>query len=164
MSKKFKVESGELLISDPCYDLPVEEFMQLLVKAENGYWQTKVNIKDNRISELIAEKIDVEDEEDYRVIGTIAVDSGQAGIFDYRNYKDDDVIDYEPNIDFGDHRGNGDGELWYRACAAKTLNTEENYGVIPFGVVSESGYGDGRYEVSAKVKDDKATTIKIKYI
>ena len=40
-----------------------------------------------------------------------------------------------------------DGEQWYHACCKITLDKPENWGVLPNGVVSSSGLGDGSYDV-----------------
>lgn len=68
----------------------------------------------------------------------VGVDSGQAGIFDDAKYQDCSIFDGmpEPKCDFGD--------LWFRHICDITLS-EKAAGVIPFGAVSESGYGDGCY-------------------
>ena len=36
-------------------------------------------------------------------------------------------------------------EAWYNSCCNQTLHTDHYAGVIPHGVVSNSGYGDGGY-------------------
>jgi hypothetical protein len=49
--------------------------------------------------------------------------------------------------------GTNEGDAWYGACCHLTLG-EENWGVLPNGVVSSSGYGDGSYAVTG-IKNDE---------
>lgn len=67
----------------------------------------------------------------------VGVDSGQAGFFDDAYYQDDHVFDGTdaPARDFG--------STWYSKCCELTLSGEA--GIIPYGAVSCSGYGDGCY-------------------
>jgi hypothetical protein len=67
----------------------------------------------------------------------VGVDSGQAGIFDGGHYKEDKVVE---GIEFE----NNFAEPWYNVCCDVTL-ADRGAGVIPFGVVSRSGFGDGGY-------------------
>jgi hypothetical protein len=86
----------------------------------------------------------------------VVVDSGQAGIFDLEHYFDDSVIEEEPKFDC-------DHNKWYRACCEQTL-TKMSAGIISFGVVSSSGYGDGSYIVNIiKNNDGKIIAIKIDF-
>jgi hypothetical protein len=39
------------------------------------------------------------------------------------------------------------GDIWYQACCKITLDNTESWGVLPNGVVSSSGFGDGSYDV-----------------
>ena len=68
----------------------------------------------------------------------LRVDFGLAGLFDDAHYQADTVFDgmKEPEHDFGD--------LWYNHACDITLSRMQA-GVMPFGVVSSSGFGDGGY-------------------
>ena len=69
----------------------------------------------------------------------VGVDSGQAGIFDEAMYKKEDQFD-----SFPDWLGWESDSKWYANCCAITLSNKQG-GVIPSGVLSASGYGDGSY-------------------
>lgn len=53
--------------------------------------------------------------------------------------------------------------LWYNMCCDNTLS-EKSAGVIPFGCVSSSGYGDGGYVGYVTKKGDEIVGFKIVYI
>lgn len=74
--------------------------------------------------------------------GRIGVDFGQAGIFDAKHFqKDKDVSrSYRWKDDPIDPE-----RLWYSLCCDVTLGNAQA-GIVPFGVVSTSGFGDGAYE------------------
>jgi hypothetical protein len=62
----------------------------------------------------------------------VGVDSGQAGFFDLAEYV---------KVASGDRID----ETFYRKACAQTLDTELSFGVVEFGALSSSGYGDGGY-------------------
>ena len=71
----------------------------------------------------------------------MGVDSGQAGFYVLESYRNDDIGTWSFN--------NPDdliGEGWYSACCDQTCYTDERAGLVPGGVVSSSGYGDGGYK------------------
>ena len=70
----------------------------------------------------------------------VGVDSGQAGLFDASHYRDDTVIPNHENL-----KDKEPSELWYDHCCNITLSPL-SAGVLPYGVVSSSGYGDGGYD------------------
>lgn len=84
----------KVVISDPCYDLDTW-CNGVLENVKPGIWHTKaenVNINNwgERCSALIAWHEDVEelDEGDYELTGIdVGVDSGQAGIYDYKHFE-----------------------------------------------------------------------------
>ena len=67
----------------------------------------------------------------------VGVDSGQAGVFDKPFYR--------AGADAGQIPSEDALEAWYNSCCNQTLHTDHYAGVIPHGVVSNSGYGDGGY-------------------
>lgn len=86
----------------------------------------------------------------------IGVDAGMGGIFDLLHYEDDDVVDAElPNAD----RSN---TSWYNLCVAKT-NCDQHGGVIPFGCVCKSGFGDGAYDVLVARTHGVVTAVCVDY-
>jgi len=68
----------------------------------------------------------------------VGVDSGQAGFFDDAFYQNDTVFEELPAPGFAI------GDLWYRHVCDITLS-KMSAGVLPYGVVSSSGFGDGGY-------------------
>ncbi len=68
----------------------------------------------------------------------VGVDSGQAGFFDDSHYRDNSVLESMPKPEH-------DFDIpWYNYCCDLTLS-ERQAGVLPYGAVSSSGYGDGGY-------------------
>lgn len=161
----FEVESGRLMISDPCYHKGTW-CQGELKNVRNGSWNATV-VETNegewgvRCAELIATHVNAPN------IGRIwakqdidvGVDSGQAGIFDSEHYRlNDDENDYEYQ---GDKLTPNDP--WYCMCCDRTLNSP-GAGVIPFGVVSSSGFGDGSYRCFVREENDEIVAVKIIFI
>jgi hypothetical protein len=157
MSKNFKIESGEMVLSDPCYEIPT--WCQGIVKVANGLWETDIerNSFGDRIARLWAYNLEaaindpkiihrIEEGNGSPIPFSAGVDSGQFGFFDRVHYRNDESSKELPKQDFGDNWDRQDGDSWYRACCELTLG-EDSWGVLPFGVVSTSGYGDGSYMV-----------------
>ena len=64
--------------------------------------------------------------------------TGQAGFFDDAFYQNDTVFEDLPAPGFAI------GDLWYRHVCDITLS-KMSAGVLPYGAVSSSGFGDGGY-------------------
>ena len=176
----FEVVSGELMISDPCYSEGT--WCQGTVKARNGKWSPNVSVVDvdgwgHRVVELTACHEDFLQEESDRYLNDgkpakwevlrieVGVDSGQAGIFDRKYFRDDKVAKdayrlTEKDICGGDKEKGGE---WYSLCCDRTLSFY-SWGIIPYGVVSSSGYGDGGYVAEAVMRDGEAIAVKITFI
>lgn len=155
MNKKigtFKIESGEVMISDPCYD--VDTWCNGTIEGvKKGKWNASVekDKKDGRCMRLIAWHSDITmpDVSSYKwgmEDITVGVDSGQAGIFDIEHFKKDEDVTNVKRI--SNQEPICEDEPWYSICCDRTLN-EIGAGVIPFGCVSSSGYGDGSYDCYA---------------
>jgi hypothetical protein len=176
---EFEVVSGELVISDPCYS--EETWCQGVVKAKNGKWYPNaetVNMEGwgNRVVTLVAghEEFWSYMSDDYKedfippvwekLPFSVGVDSGQAGIFDFSHYRDDSVVKEAYRLTkthIGQDR-EGSGGDWYGMCCDRTLSFYK-WGLIPYGVVSSSGLGDGMYSAFA-VKNDEGEVIAVKII
>ena len=147
MEKSFEVVSGTLVCSDPCYEIPT--WCQGIVNnVKKGTWIAEVIEEDGCIALLSIRHKDVE-EPDANVtpmdfIG--GVDSGQFGFFDKDFYRNDESAKDLPKYEFSADFDKEAGDVWYRACCILTLG-DERWGVLPNGVVSSSGYGDGSYDV-----------------
>ena len=164
----FTVTSGKLVVSDPCYTLGTW-CMGHLDKVRNGKWKASVIHSDeaswgNRIAEVTAwigrkpghaaawEKCAFE----------VGVDSGQAGIFDSNHYRRDaDAKGYKYT---GEDGPIVPDEPWYSMCCDQT-QTVNSAGVVPGGVVSCSGFGDGGYDAFVlKDKSGKIVAVRIVFI
>ena len=146
---KFEIASGMIRVSDPCYDK--DAWCADTVPAKNGIWQASIVMFDegewgNRVGYLIAYHkdfpVDQYSHDWQRVDFEIGVDSGQAGIFDDGFFKDDESVKglkrlYNKSI--------CEEIPWYSICCDRTLH-KGLAGVIPYGAISSSGYGDGRYD------------------
>ena len=160
----FEVESGAIHVSDPCYDL-FAWCSGTLKNVQNGTWEASIVRKSVdgwgiRNCELIAhpEGIVPGTEWEETIIDG-GVDSGQLGFYDLNHYKKHEDIKSEPEHNYGDN-----GEWWYGANCDVTLEGI-GAGVIPFGCVSSSGYGDGSYPIFIqKDTDGKIIAIKAVFI
>ena len=162
----FEIKSGNVMISDPCYKLGT--WCQGKIKnVKKGLWQAEVKQSDegdfgNRIAELIASHSNTGATTEWKKTRLeVGVDSGQAGIFDLKEYHGGE-----------DEYGEGG---WYDKCCHETLKKENGHqissaGVIKGGVVSSSGFGDGGYDCFIKRRRDsrnragKIVAIKIVFI
>ncbi len=140
---EFEIVSGRAIISDPCYDIGTW-CAGVLDKVMNGTWTAYIVTNEHgRVDKLLALTGNP-----YRLLAwestaaTIGVDSGQAGIFDADHFKKDEDVSSVARL--GSEIVCED-EPWYSICCDRTLNTEHSAGVIPYGCVSSSGYGDGSY-------------------
>jgi len=157
--KEFEVTSGKIVCSDPCYTADVW-CMGVVDNVENGTWvaiadKKTLNMWGERICSLfIGNKKHLEINPkltdyvftDKPLNFTGGVDSGQFGFFDFEDYRNDENAKDLKKFDFGAEYDTQSGDTWYRACSDLTLG-DESWGVLPKGVVSSSGIGDGSYDV-----------------
>jgi hypothetical protein len=167
MSKIFNVTSGKMVCSDPCYTLDTW-CLGVIDNVKNGKWEADIansNQGDwgDRISHLWVFNVDavidnpklrrdIETFKGHTLPFSFGVDSGQFGFFDFANYRNDESAKDLKKYEFGDDFDRQEGDEWYRVCADLTLG-KDSWGVIPFGAVSSSGFGDGSYEVKG-IKDE----------
>ena len=159
MIKQFEVTSGKLVCSDPCYSIPT--WCQGIVdNVKNGVWGAEINLSDEgdwgtRVASLYivnedanAKMTGIETKifEEEPLNFNAGVDSGQFGFFDFAHYRNDESAKDLKKYEFGDNYDIQSGDTWYRACCKLTLG-DEQWGVLPNGVVSSSGFGDGSYDV-----------------
>jgi hypothetical protein len=154
---KFTIQSGEVLVTDPCYERPHTP-ENILQNVRNGVWHAFIERLDHiwglPISELIVrhcatpDSIKIDDLARFDV----PVDSGQAGFFDDQFYPTGDTGDYgDPNSFYG------------RVC--NLTMSPKRAGVVAFGAVSSSGYGDSCYDCYiAKDEDGVIIAAKIVFI
>jgi hypothetical protein len=157
----FDQTSDKILVSDPCYELEKDEdtfkINFILNNAQQGKWNTWVIIdrENGRNAELIA--ISDTMSIDCKTLDSnfwsnmhemaICVDSGQAGIYDAAHFKDDN-----------------DNDKWYDMNCKITISHEHCAGIIPYGIVSKSGYGDGIYDLFVSKKNKKIVGVRIVFI
>jgi len=159
----FRVKSGKVVVSDPCYDRDVW-CKGIIEDVRNGEYKAKIICSDNtggwgkRCFYLIAHLDSFPypfhdnplwEKESFEV----GVDSGQAGIYDEAEYK-------------GGEDDYGDGG-WYDQNCNLTSDIENKTlrlgGVLSGGVVSSSGCGDGGYDCYTIKKDGQVVAIMIDY-
>jgi hypothetical protein len=163
--EQFEIVSNKIVASDPCYSLPTW-CQGVINNVKNGTWNAYAELTNegswgDRISTLTICHKDHEHElesfildlfeEDNELPFTFGVDSGQFGFFDFASYRNDAAAKDLPKYDFGDNYDVEAGDEWYRSCVEITLG-EKQWGVLPNGVVSTSGFGDGSYDVDG-IKD-----------
>jgi hypothetical protein len=160
----FEIESGKAFVSDPCYDLDTW-CAKVVENVKNGTWLAQIETMKTwgeRVSKLTCfhESVRVPEYLAFAMIDAdIGVDSGQAGIFDVNHFKRDlDVIglprEYKETI--------REEEPWYSYCCDRTLSKMAD--VIPFGVVSSSGLGDGSYRLEVAKKSDEVVGMQVTFL
>lgn len=153
----FELTSPIMRVSDPCYDRDVW-CCGTFGKCKLGTWEAGVLKSDEgpwgvRCAVLVVRHKDTGPDFDairlpqvYRMTRgwlkqpmEVGVDSGQAGFFDEAFYQDNSIFKDMPvpEHDYGD--------LWYNHACDITLS-KMHAGVMPYGAVSSSGYGDGGYD------------------
>lgn len=160
MNSTFRIESGKLCITDPCY-LKGTWCAAWDLKAINGEWSCNAISEHcgtwgNRVAEIICLSNNFFKPGDVALISwkkldfDIGVDSGQCGVFDYEKYPD-------IKAKYDDEGG------FYRKCCDITLG-DKPYGPIDFGFVSSSGFGDGSYSAYGIYDTDKETLIGVRIV
>jgi len=149
---EFEVTSGALRVTDPCYD-EVVWCSGTVDNVKNGTWEAFIMTSDfsswgNRVIKLLANHKDYEgiSKFEHEDVGfEVGVDSGQAGIFDLEEWR-------KMRHDFKDE--------WYGDICGVTNPA----GVIPWGVATRSGFGDGGYFAEKYLKDGKVVGIEVVFI
>lgn len=123
----FEVNSGKIIISDPGYHI------EKIFEAMNGEWQADICTAKGCFGENVA-GVNLYNKEYGSMcpefLGTFGVDSGQLGVYDSEEFKEDDDEWYEKNSEL--------------SCS------QEMCGLLKGGFVSSSGYGNGDYKVYCK--------------
>jgi hypothetical protein len=178
----FIQKTHKIVVSDPC-NQPYSKSKKgdlLNVSVNNvktGKWHTWLLFDDRILAnkELIAISEIISDDNKYpnnlqwkKHNDTISVDSGQAGIYDFGYYRDDtNIINYEI-FNFGKINNeilSESGGKWYGMNCHITCNLKYSAGIIPNGVVSKSGFGDGSYDLFTILsKSNEIIGIKIVFL
>jgi hypothetical protein len=165
---RFQVESGAIVLSDPCYDVGEVRTLGASVSARTGAWIAAVRLVDldgwgRRSVELHARHDSLPGTEGVawvRQKGLIGVDSGQAGVFDAKQFRSKDAV---PKGHRWKDKPVVPDDPWYSLCCEQTLG-EMQAGVIPFGAVSSAGVGDGAYEWDLLQAGGQAVALRIVFI
>ena len=189
----FEVKSGKLIVSDPCYDRGVLYAGE--VGAANGEWFAAARLRtyhysstdykkkftDTRVRELLAWTAPVVWKGNQLYGGgpwdplsfVVGVDSGQAGIFDDKAYRDDrygkELLEKqtkagEATFDLGYARKDSEPGYWYWAVCNLTLKGDQYGAVLKGGCCVRSGFGDGSYGAFGRHTNGKIVAIKIVFI
>jgi hypothetical protein len=153
---EFNVKNS-LIVTDPCYKY---DDNQILRNVKSGEWVASVKVTDegswgNRIAELRVchngeSFSDYEFDREYNF--EVSVDSGQAGFFDCLYYP------------MGESTGEyGELDTFYGKVCEMTISPK-SAGVLSFGAVSSSGYGDGGYNLYTVKRNGVVLAAKIVFI
>ncbi|AYV85836.1 MAG: hypothetical protein Satyrvirus50_2 [Satyrvirus sp.] len=105
------------------------------------------------------------DNYNWEICDDISIDSGQAGIYDLSYYRNDNNTEGCQLANYIINHTHEKGNKWYAMnCSVTGLKYRSiPAGIIPNGVVSSSGYGDGCYNVYVTKQKQKIIGIKINF-
>ncbi len=151
----FSVESGKLIVTDPCYSTADTEMQVQLSNVKNGGWTASISYTDDATVEtLMAYFAEKKPSGKWHVCDRlIAIDSAQAGIFDADLFGKDESVPGEVENVY-DIEMSEEGLKYYVVCSDRVASDDQG-GIIPGGAIAMSGYGDGLYEVSIKYNASK---------
>lgn len=164
----------KVIISDPCYGIN-SRYQGIIKNVLEGEYECFITFADGgdwgvRVSSIEARHKDYVDK-DLRFMSEnfdVAVDSGQAGIFDYGYY-----AKYHKD---NNERSHVDSDWYCKVCnltyqrAINPYNELDPLGAFSgdivdnLGFVSSSGYGDGFYSCQTAKENGKVIAIKIVYL
>lgn len=157
----FSVESNKLRATDPCYRLDVW-CAGNIENVANGLWfvfpKYYEEPRDKRVAELVVvhesyKRADIKVWELANIEG--GVDSGQFGFFDFGPWA---AMQMEGIGSYGD-----ENSFYGKVC--ELTGTSEQVGVLRYGAVSSSGWGDGCYPVYVhKNKDGVVVAARVVFI
>lgn len=149
---EFEVTSGRLRVTDPCYNK--DTWCAGVLDVLNGTWGAFVETSDEGGWGVRVASINIFNKEYEHKAHSwsltnidVGVDSGQAGFFDDAKYPED------PHQD----------DAFYDSVCDLTLGPNSG-GVLPFGAVSSSGYGDGGYSCYVSYVNGEIVAAKIVFI
>lgn len=167
IAETFTITSGKIIVSDPCYQL--NSGSQCIIEnVQTGMWRQHLfgtrmfggYVTTHQI--CCAEGFYYDPRfSGWEECGEITVDSGQAGMFDLDSFRDPSCFQgYQYK-----HLPIRPDDVWY-SCVTDQTTGPENGGTVPFGCVSVSGFGDGRYLCSMvrQSKLKKVVAIKLEYV
>ena len=142
----FEVASRELIVTDPGYWFG-SWFMGALKPVRAGRWNAGISMVDTGewggyVSKLTIWHESAPEIGDLRKAKAdfkVGADSGQAGFFDAAHYRKRSSLDAAPAETWSNGK-----DVWYDRCCEITLSRTQA-GVLPYGAVTSSGFGDGSY-------------------
>ena len=154
MSTDINITSGKIVVSDPCYYL---EDAVIVNNVRNGVYECFITEdRHGQIARLIINHVShslYKGEPDMPYSSDACVDSGQMGIYDFEYFKS-----FE-----NEAREYSDSDCMYgKVCHA--IATEGFDTIDDRAAVSQSGYGDGRYEVFVEYDGDEIVTVGVTFV
>lgn len=149
--KSFEVKSGQIIVTDPCYEPTSRPDLTTVVKAKNGKWHAKCAFEGDTVITFAAwhESSKPARAGSAATEHCMAVDSGQAGVFDFAFYSE-----------FGGKGEHDDMTSFYGiACEISS----ENPGFMTHGAICESGCGDGVYNVDVLIEGGECVALLIHF-
>lgn len=145
----FEITSGAMQATDPCY---TGGGGVLLNNVKNGVWKAYTILDNGTNNEIVVHHVDHSlalgdfvRYEPQNMYGAIGVDSGQAGFFDAETL------------------ANHNHDHFYEEVCNLTLGTL-GAGVIQYGAVSSSGWGDGSYDLFIATHNGQIVAARIDFI
>ncbi|WP_214851540.1 SMI1/KNR4 family protein [Exiguobacterium sp. s193] len=124
---RFTVEGNELIVTDPYYGLEEDTDLQLILSnVKSGRWTAAIiYTEDEWVEQLLVFEGDKKRSGKWhRQEKLVGVDSALAGIFDWTAYRQNQAMEFET-----------------------VVSADDQAGIVSFGAVSTSGFGDGLYDV-----------------
>ncbi|VWX34547.1 SMI1/KNR4 family protein [Exiguobacterium oxidotolerans] len=124
---RFTVEGTKLITTDPYYGLEEDTELQLILSnVKSGSWTAAtIYTEDEWVKQLLVFEGDKKRSGKWhRQEQSIGVDSALVGIFDLTAYRQNHAVEFEA-----------------------VVSSDDQAGIVSFGAVSTSGFGDGLYDV-----------------
>lgn len=136
-------KEGKVIVSDPCYEPDIWCAKEVEVRKGDYIARAVYGVVPGwgeRVIELTINNVLTPKKKAVHLIGACGVDSGQCGFFESTNYREN-----HPN------KETRKSESWYNRACKVTLNSRKhNCGMMgQYGALSESGLGDGCYNLYA---------------
>lgn len=154
----FELTGTQLVVSDPGYELAWvrnDPLGIILTDCLSGTWRAETVIKrfeGAKFPIILELRVFHSSIQDVQLLSWerqddgISVDSGQAGVYDLNHFRDDSLVPKDIKWSYEGGPASPE-ELWYSYCCELLLSKKEG-SVLPFGVVTISGEGDGCYACS----------------
>lgn len=173
---QYTQESDKMIISDPYYKSKYDKkdfyhLNHIIENVKQGSWNTWILRNTGTPAQIVAVycphnlteyplAADYQfDHATWENIGEICVDTGQAGIYDLKYYRDDCNVDGLNLF----HDPQNDGDKWFSANCHVTVNGLCG-NIINNGCVANSGWGDGSYAAAILRNNNKVVGAKIVFI